>query len=477
MSPGKRVRDADVVRRRRTPRLDVVAVLALVIPLVTIGALALVRQPPVHDATQPPALTGLTSATVVCPAPAPGSPDAWVSTASGASGDVSVNTNGETSSVSVATGAASELPHDGASVIRGSDDLAPGLLGLRAGTAPLATQGCSVPSSEQWFTGVGAGAAHDSVIELVNPDSGRADAEITLYGKRPFTARKLHGITIPAHKTVSLDLGTIVPRRQLLTAQVQVTRGRLAVHVLDSRTNLVSHRVRREWLPRQEVPALDNRLMGLPAGDGTRTLSVANPGEDVVRATVKIITGDTTFSPAGLDTVTVPPGATESVSLTAVLRQALADGAVGVQVTADGPLTASLLTDLGTDEAFTVPDPVVHAESASLLPVTLAQGPAQGQGRPTPVKATLYVSADSAGAATVTAYDASGSRLLDQRVGQQEGHTVAVPLPRGTAFVRVVPRGTLIRAAVVLTGDGASVVPMGELLTQGLVPQIQPGLN
>ena len=38
----------------------------------------------------------------------------------------------------------------------------------------------------------------------------------------------------------------------------------------------------------------------------------------------------------------------------------------------------------------------------------------------------------------------------------------------------VAPQGTEIRGAVVLTGDGASVIPLHELLTQGLVPQIRP---
>ncbi len=109
---------------------------------------------------------------------------------------------------------------------------------------------------------------HDSVIELVNPDSGPADADITLYGKRAFTRRKLHGITIPAHRTVRLDLGQIAPKRLLLSAQVAVTRGRLAVHVLDSRTDLVTHKVVREWLPRQAAPALDLQLLGLPTGPG-----------------------------------------------------------------------------------------------------------------------------------------------------------------------------------------------------------------
>jgi hypothetical protein len=308
------------------------------------------------------------------------------------------------------------------------------------------------------------------VLELVNPDSGRADADITLYGSRAFTRRSLHGITIPAHRTVRLDLGAIAPRRQLLSAQVQVTRGRLAVHVLDSRTDLVSHKTVREWLPRQAEPALDNQLLGLPPGRGTRTLQVANPGEDVVRAQVKIITRDTSFAPAGLGPVTIRPGSTTTVSLTKVLAKALDDGAVGVQVTADAPVVASVLTSLGTDEAATVSDTVIRDEAATLLPV------AKGRGA-VPVQATLYVSADAAGAATVTAYDASGRKLLDQRVGQQEGRTVDVALPKGTAFLRVVPDGTEIRAAVVLTGDGASVVPLHELLTEGLVPHIQPGLS
>ena len=54
---------------------------------------------------------------------------------------------------------------------------------------------------------------------------------------------------------------------------------------------------------------------------------------------------------------------------------------------------------------------------------------------------------------------------------------MAIDLPRGTAFLRVVPQGTVIRGAVLLTGDGASVVPLHELFTQGLVPNIRPGLS
>lgn len=484
MSPGprgsgRRVRVADVVRRRRTPRLDLVSALAVVVPLVTVGVLAGVRHPPVHAQSYPPALTSLTDATVVCPGAVPSASEGFVATASGHQGPVSVTSGGRPSSVSLSAGAVARLPGSGAVVVRGADGLAPGLLGLRAGTAPLTTQSCGGPSSDQWFTGIGSGPGHDSVIELVNPDAGRADADITLYGRRSFSVRKLHGITIPAHRTVSLDLGTIVPRRTLLSAQVQVSRGRLAVHVLDSRTDLATHKTTSEWLPAQAAPALDNRLIGLPTGPGKRTLQVANPGSDQVRAQVKIITADTTFAPSGLNTLSVPPGSTMSVPLTKLLAQALKDGALGIEVVADAPVTASVETELATphgpsDEALTVPDPVFHDEAATLLPVAARAPKGQKAASVTP---TLYLAADSAGGAQVTAYDATGTTLLDQRVGQQQGQTVRVALPVGTAFLRVVPDGTELRGAVVLSGDGASVVPLGELLTRGLVPQIRPGLD
>src|SRR3954447_14162169 len=104
MSPGKRARGPEVVRRSRTSRLDLTTVMAVLIPLVTVGLLALVRIPPVHDTDQPPSLTKLTSALVVCPSGRAGSTDAAVSTASGASGDLSVLAGGQQQSVPVSTG-------------------------------------------------------------------------------------------------------------------------------------------------------------------------------------------------------------------------------------------------------------------------------------------------------------------------------------------------------------------------------------
>ena len=468
---GRRVREPEVTRRQRTRRLDVVTVLAVVLPLVTVGSLALVRTQSVRDTTRPPSLTRLTSATVVCPSQQSGSPEASVSTAADASGSLTVLSGGGSTQVQVAPHAVSPLTGSGAQVVKGSEDLAPGLLGLRSGTAPLTALACPVPTAEQWFTGVGARADHDSVIELTNPDGGPAVAEVTLFGDHEFSSRRLRGLTIPGHKTISLDLGAIVPRRSAVSARVVVSRGRLGVAVLDQRTDLVAHQTYAEWLPSQLAPATANDLLGLPTGKGKRFLQIANPGTEVVRAQVKVVTSDTRFTPQGLAPVPVAPGTTASVNLTKALGQALGDGAVGVSVTADAPVTASLLTQLAHDRALTAPDPTITREAATLLPTMPGKGP-QHRGATT---ATLRIGADQAGAAQVTAYDASGTTLSSRTVGLQEGRVAEVALPPGTAFLDVVPARTTIRAAVLVAGDGATVVPLHELLTQGLVPQIWPG--
>lgn len=471
MSPGgRRIRTPEVIRRQRTRRLDLTTALAVLLPLLTIGGLALVRPAPVPDTSQPPSLTKLTSASVVCPSGYPGAGPVGVSTASGSTGQLSVSTATTQKQVPVRTGAVSSVTTPDAAVVKGLDALAPGLVAARTTTSPVAGVDCPTPAADQWFSGLGARADHDSVIELANPDPGEAEVDVTLLGNHTFSSRRLHGITISGHKTIKLDLGTIVPRRPTLTAHVVITRGRLGVNVLDSRTNLVTHKVQREWVPRQLVPATDNELLGLPAGAGTRTLTIGNPTGDVVRSQVKIVTQDTSFVPAGMGPVPVPPGATITMDLSKVLAKALADGAVGVAVESTGAVTSSLTTSLANDQAVTVPDETFHTGAATLVPVPSTKGVPAGS-----VATTLLLSADHAGAADVTSYDASGKQLLRRTLAEQQGRTSSLTLPRGTAFVQVVPKRTPLRGAIVASGAGATVVPLHELLVNGLVPQIWPG--
>jgi hypothetical protein len=469
---GRRARVPEAARRLRTRRMDLTAVLAIVLPLLTVGVLALVQRPPVHASNQPPVLTKLTRSVVVCPSSKGGGTAGSVSTASGRSGRLTVVSGHGSRTVPVKPGQAAAVRSSSSFVAQGSGALAPGVIGLRSGTAPVTGLACPVPSPDQWFTGIGARADHDTILELDNPDPGPALADITVLGTHLFSARRLHDVRVSGHTSVRLDLGKILPRRLLLSARVLVTRGQLAVNVLDSTTNLVTKKTSGEWLAPQLAPSSDLELLGLPTGPAARTLQVANPGTEVVRADVEIVTGDTSFAPKGLKPLSINPGATTSLSLTKVLRPALADGALGIALHADGPITASLVTAEAGDRVLTVPDDDVHSQAATLLPVVTGKGAKSRQ-----VRATLHLTADAAGSVAVTAYDASGKQVLHRAVATQQGRTSSVRLPQGSAYVDVKPSGTPVRGAVLVTGDGATVIPLHELLTKGLVPQISPGLH
>src|SRR3954454_12614276 len=161
-------------------------VLAVVLPLaclLNLFALHPERSQP-HAAAA--AETPLTSASVVCPAPLSGPAQLGVSvvgadSATKAAGDVQVGLGQSAAPLTVRGGRVSLAPPGlGAAVVTAGDDLAPGLVAGRSRSAPLAAVDCAPPVADQWFTGVGAGATHDSVVELVNPNAGQAIADITV---------------------------------------------------------------------------------------------------------------------------------------------------------------------------------------------------------------------------------------------------------------------------------------------------------
>ena len=152
------------------------------------GAAAPAPRPWPSRTVRAPVETPLTTASVVCPNALPGTgsdllgvtilgadPDAKVK------GDLQVGLGASAAPLPVRTRRVSTAPQGlGPAVVTGSGDLAPGLVAGRSQSAPLAAVDCAPPVADQWFTGVGADATHNSVIELVNPNAGPAIADITV---------------------------------------------------------------------------------------------------------------------------------------------------------------------------------------------------------------------------------------------------------------------------------------------------------
>lgn len=452
-------------------RLGVDVLLPVALPVVCALVLLLLQPDRDQPVAEPPVETPLTAASVVCPAALPGTgTDLLGISTVGADlttkvdGDVQVGLGDAVAPVRVRTGRVTPAaPGAGPAVVTGTGGLAPGLVAGRSQTAPLAAVGCGPPAADQWFTAVGAGATHDSTIELVNLDAGLATADITVRSTGGMLdVPALQGVSVPGNTSQVLDLGQIVPRRGELSIEVHTDRGRLAVHVVDAYDELGSSALVQDWLPPQPEPLTSNLLLGLGAGSGERTLVLANPGADEVRATVKVVTATSVFAPAGLEPIPVAPDSTAAVSLDDVLRQAVKKGGIGLLVESTGPVTATLRQVARGDLSLLAPLPALDATTAAVVPA----GP----------KRLLLAGPDAVGVATVTAYAKNGKELATQRIELAPNAGADVALPEETAFVVVTPERTTVRAAVIVEGTGTAVVPLRGLVLTGLVPQVRPGL-
>jgi len=452
-------------------RFGVDVLLAVAVPVVCALVLLLLQPDRDQPAAEPPVETALAASSVVCPAALAGTGTdlLGISTvgadpATKVDGAVQVGLGAATVPVRVRTNRVSPAASGaGSAVVTGSGDLAPGLVAGRSQTAPLAAADCAPPVADQWFTGVGAGATHDSTIELVNLDAGRAIADITVRSPGGvLDVRALRGVSVPGNTSQLLDLGQVAPGRDDLSLEVHTSRGRLAVHVVDAYDELGSSVPVQDWLAPQSEPLTSNMVLGLATGAGERTLVLANPGADEVRATVKVVTATSVFAPAGVEPIPVAPDSTASVSLDDVLRQAVKKGGIGLLVESTGPVTATLRQVARGDLSLLTPLPAVDATTAAVVPA----GP----------KRLLLAGPDAVGVATVTAYATNGKELSAQRIELAPNAGADVALPDETAFVVLTPERTTVRAAVLLEGTGTAVVPLRELVLTGLVPAVRPGL-
>lgn len=448
-------------RSRSRRRFDVTTALALALPLLTVGALALVRPEVAAPAATPPQETALTRAVVVCPS---GAPEVAVATGNDTEGTVDYLLGDREGSADVVAGGVTTVSgRKGPLVARAEGDLAPGLVAGRF-ESPLAAAECRPPAPDQWFTGVGSGARHTSTLELVNPDAGPAVVDATLYGvSGVIDAPGLRGVAVPGRGVVRLPIAELVPRRDELALHVTTSRGRVTASLRDRYQQLGTGGAAEDWLRSQAAPATGNLLLGLAPGSGLRSLVLLNPGTDETRARVRLVTGRSVFSPAGLEEVVLAPQSVTRVSLTDLLRGPAGEGALGLVVDSGTPVTATLRTYAGGDLSHAVPGSPITDPTTVLTP--------------TGAKQVVVGGATRAGTVTVTARTADGTVVGEEKIEVVAGRGYVVDVPRRAVVLTVTPRRTTVEGAVLVTdGGAAAVIGLREQVTSGLVGAVRPGL-
>lgn len=461
-APGRR---AGGQPRSRGGRLDRVLVAAVVVPALTVAAALLadtgVEPRPV---AQPPREVDLDRATAVCPAATSGG-RVVVASGTGARGDVTVGVAGDDpQELALGRRGAGAVDTDDVAVVTGAGDLAPGLVALRTAGPGLRAVACPATSSEQWFTGVGAGAEHTSVLELTNPDAGPATVDVEVHGQSgPVAADGLRGVSVPGGETLRLRLGAEIPKREELALRVSTGRGRVAAVVVDAFVPIGRGVPAKEYLPGQETPAEVNVLMGLPSGAGERAVVVANGGDDVARVQLELVTARSVFAPAEVEEVTVEPGSVRRLSIAGLLGSDAAADALGLRVVSSRPVTATFRARTGADLVQSVPGGRV--QGTTLVPV------------PSGAKELLLADADGVGAVRVEARSADGERLQRRTYDLTPEVGLSVPLPADAALVEVRTGDLdLVGSVLVETDSGSVVLPLRPLVLTDLVPAVRPGL-
>jgi hypothetical protein len=81
------------------------------------------------------------------------------------------------------------------------------------------------------------------------------------------------------------------------------------------------------------------------------------------------------------------------------------------------------------------------------------------------------------GTVTITSGNRAGREPEEKRLELKPGTGGEVRLPPGAALVRVTLHRTSVHAALMVTGNGATVLPFREQVTDALIPDVRPGLS
>ena len=444
-------------------------VVGLVAMLLTGAALAL-QAPAAEQGTvehEAPERQPLRVADVACPASSV-SPELSLGSASTEEGDSETTLRSSSAPDPVvvpleAGGASRERAPTGPVVVHATGATAPGLFAARfSGTDVTAAGECSAPAGETWFVGIGTSGVHNSELQLTNPDSGPAVADLELYSvDGPMDEVRSRGLTIAGNGSTRIDLGDLAPDRAELAMRVTVSRGRVAASVQDS-YSLPGKKPAIDWLGASALPSTSLVVPGVSRTADERILVLANPGDTGGRVQVKITGKQSTFAPAGLEPIEVPAGQVVITDLTERLAgQLAADEDTALQLTSTVPVTASMRG-------------VVSGDLVQLPAVTAVSGQTAAMVAPSGDQSLLLTTTNAGGGGFKVSF--LGDKPSTWRGRLKPGTTTAVPVPRGTVAVLADGPAPYAGGVRTRTSKGSMFLPLRTLQFDQVLPEVTPAL-
>lgn len=339
---------------------------------------------------------------------------------------------------------------DGQGVVVDQQGQASGAVGFFAGTAPrsggggLVVGSCPGVVDDAWLLGLGSGNRHLSTLILTNLAGSPAAVDLTLWGPEGrIDAVDADGVVIDPYSVSRIRLDELAAGEPELAVHVERRRGSVSAVVNDTSTATFKGT---EPVSSATPPSREQVVGGLVEGAAGRTLMVLNPGTTTARVDVEVVGDKGTFTPTGLEQVTVKGGTVQAFTVPA----SAGAGAQALRLTSDQPVSATVRMMPTTDD-FAYAESSTPLEGPAVVPVALGD---QGDDVP-----QLVLTAPGAAATVeVQAFAADMTPIRASTVTVDAGTTTTTtPKVSGAAYLVLRPTGEVIAAATYTRGGKGAV--------------------
>ena len=312
---------------------------------------------------------------------------------------------------------------------------------------------CTPPITSGTWNGIDT-KDYSATLFLTDVDASSAVVDVFLYSETgPLPG--MSDITVTSGAPQMLALDQIAPSDTPISVQIRTSRGRVAAQL----RLIASQGSGVDWQLPQISPSTNLVMAGIPAGDGTRTLSVTNTSSTAIaNVQFQIFGASGPITPLGQNSVQVMANQTRSIDIT----QALAGQASAVALTSDQPVTATVTAD-GPD-----------------MTGISGQQPLNGGIVMPAIGGTLWVanSGTTETSVTVSQDDGNGS-LQTKQLSIPAQATVSESFPSTGAPVFIASDSPDVYASLALTDTTWSILPLsgGSATATVPVPGLDPGLG
>ncbi|HEX6299125.1 MAG TPA: DUF5719 family protein [Acidimicrobiia bacterium] len=265
---------------------------------------------------------------------------------------------GVSGAVAIAAGEAGGVGINGALVEMPSETTA--AASVMSGAGSLAAESCAdIPTGQAFISGGSTVRGSEFQIQLINPYAGEANVELTVTSEAGIESDdRFNSVIVPALSSRTLDLSQIIPGRERISANIEMTRGSvLAFGRLATEGEVALWRA---------VAPGEDWWLPVPRGAGTKQMLIATPEAGEIGYQVDL------YGPEGL-VETHAEGVIEPHGNVVIPLAAVTTEAAGVRVITTGPVVSALRIDSAEGLAWTTGSQVT-------APVWLMPGARSPQG-------------------------------------------------------------------------------------------------